>query len=520
VGRGEGEEMKLKFAKLQGTGNDFIIVNNLGGDLDLFKGLLTYEEFAKKVCSRRTGIGADGLITVEDSHRANLAWRFHNADGSSAEMCGNGMRCFARFVYEEGLVPEKFTVETAAGIIEAEVKGKRVKVGLTEPKDWKFNLEHNYFPSDYAYGKVRAELVSNREYYKSSSNLDTLEQSQLYTKSDFTVSKLWEHGVLNLNAVYLRYLDGSTDTAYQKLPSLSFYLLDTPVPRAPFTFNFLGKATYFYRKAGGSSYRVNLSPSLKLSRWLGIFKNTSELSLLYTYYQIGGTRSLLKFSDSLKVNRFYESSGLKLSVNPELAFTYVQSKEQSSYPFYDTSDRVEGRRELSPQVELYLYSKERRLARLYLSSTYRVNDEWKEVKGDFSVSPTSWLNFKETVSFSPQEGKLLFSNTYTQISFKEATVWSNLYRQESGERINYLKWGFTVPLSPYLKLTYSQRYDLENSTDREREYSLKSDRKCWSGKLTYRWVKNYDNTIDYQILLTINLLKLGSYGYKLTGKKD
>ena len=133
--------MKLKFAKLQGTGNDFVIVNNLGGDLDLFKGLLSYEEFARKVCSRRTGIGADGLITVEESRRANLAWRFHNADGSPAEMCGNGMRCFARFVYEEGLVPEKFTVETGAGIIEAEVKGKRVKVGLTEPKDWKFNLK-------------------------------------------------------------------------------------------------------------------------------------------------------------------------------------------------------------------------------------------------------------------------------------------------------------------------------------------------------------------------------------------
>jgi len=388
-----------------------------------------------------------------------------------------------------------------------------------ERKDWKFNFEHTYEPSEYLYGKAKAEIVSSREYYKSSSNLDTVEQSQVYTKSDITASKLWEHAVLNANAVYLRYLDGRADTIYQKLPSLSFYLLDTPIPQSPLTFNLYSKATYFYRKAGGSSYRVNLEPSVKLSRWLGRVKNTSELTYLYTYYQTAGARKLWSFKNSTKVNKFYPLGKYGLSVNPELTFRYVESKEQEEYPFYDITDRVKGERRLTPAVELYLYGKEGRVARLSAEADYLFGrDEWKEVKGDLELTPAEWITLKETADFSPQKGGLNFLNSYAQVRLKGVDLWLNHYDGKEMD-IEYLKWGFTLPLSPFLSLRYFQRYDLKSSTDRERGYTLTANRGCWSGELSYRWVKNYDNTIDYQIILTVNLVKLGSYGYKLTGKK-
>jgi len=131
----------LKFAKLQGTGNDFIIINNLGGQFNDFCIRVKEEDLVRAICSRRTGVGADGLILIEDSQVANFKWRFFNADGSPAEMCGNGMRCVARFAYEEGLAPERMKVETDVGIVEAEVLGRDVRVKLTPPKDFNLNLK-------------------------------------------------------------------------------------------------------------------------------------------------------------------------------------------------------------------------------------------------------------------------------------------------------------------------------------------------------------------------------------------
>ncbi|WP_457677685.1 diaminopimelate epimerase [Thermovibrio sp.] len=133
--------MALKFAKIQGTGNDFIIINNLAGEFDNFCHDLDRSAIVRALCSRRTGIGADGLILIEDSEVANFKWRFFNADGSYAGMCGNGMRCVARFAYEEGLAPSRMEVETGAGVIEAEVKGRDVKVKLTPPSDFQLNLK-------------------------------------------------------------------------------------------------------------------------------------------------------------------------------------------------------------------------------------------------------------------------------------------------------------------------------------------------------------------------------------------
>lgn len=98
----------LKFEKYHGTGNDFIIIEDAQG-FDLSK-------LAKKVCDRHFGIGADGMMIAQNSDLADAKMVFYNADGSIAPMCGNGIRCFAKYVYDHNIVLKKdFIVETLAG---------------------------------------------------------------------------------------------------------------------------------------------------------------------------------------------------------------------------------------------------------------------------------------------------------------------------------------------------------------------------------------------------------------------
>jgi diaminopimelate epimerase len=121
--------MKIPFMKMSGSGNDFILVDHREPILgeDKMKG------FARKVCQRRVSVGADGLILIERSEKADFKWRFFNADGSEAEMCGNGGRCAARFAWLKGIAGPSLTFETLAGILSAQVDGKRVKLEMTKP---------------------------------------------------------------------------------------------------------------------------------------------------------------------------------------------------------------------------------------------------------------------------------------------------------------------------------------------------------------------------------------------------
>ncbi len=129
---------KLTFTKMSASGNDFILINNFDGKIPPE----TARELARKLCRRAVSVGADGLILLETpkNKEACFAWRFFNADGSEAEMCGNGGRCAARFAVVEGICPEKFLFETKAGLIAAEVRGKQVKIRLTPPKDLRLDF--------------------------------------------------------------------------------------------------------------------------------------------------------------------------------------------------------------------------------------------------------------------------------------------------------------------------------------------------------------------------------------------
>ena len=123
----------MNFTKWQGCGNDFVLIDCLK------QPLADYGAFAKKVCDRHYGIGGDGILVVLPSEKADFRMRIFNTDGSEAEMCGNGIRCFARYLYDNGITTKKkFTVETGAGILVPEIvetdgKVTGVRVDMGEP---------------------------------------------------------------------------------------------------------------------------------------------------------------------------------------------------------------------------------------------------------------------------------------------------------------------------------------------------------------------------------------------------
>lgn len=115
----------MKFTKMHGLGNDFVVFTDTNGASK------DYADAAIQLCDRHTGIGADGIIIVAPSQKADLCMRIINADGSEAEMCGNGIRCFAKYVYERGIITkDEFTVETLAGIMTPRITVENGKVTL------------------------------------------------------------------------------------------------------------------------------------------------------------------------------------------------------------------------------------------------------------------------------------------------------------------------------------------------------------------------------------------------------
>jgi len=127
--------MKIPFMKMSGSGNDFILIDHRRP----FFSKAQMQELARKVCRRRISVGADGLIFIESSEGADFKWQFFNADGSEAEMCGNGGRCAARFAYLKGIAGPSLTFETLAGILSARVEGMRVKLEMTNPHSLKLD---------------------------------------------------------------------------------------------------------------------------------------------------------------------------------------------------------------------------------------------------------------------------------------------------------------------------------------------------------------------------------------------
>lgn len=120
--------MKIPFTKMHGTGNDFIVIDCREFDLP------DPAAFSVKYCHRRFGIGADQVLLLHPSKIADFMMKIYNADGSEVEMCGNGIRCFAKYIWDRNLSGKQvLDVETLAGIIRPERSGDNVRVDMGEP---------------------------------------------------------------------------------------------------------------------------------------------------------------------------------------------------------------------------------------------------------------------------------------------------------------------------------------------------------------------------------------------------
>ncbi len=126
----------LRFTKMNGAGNDFVLMDNRAGEIHLDRSQIA------RLCDRHRGIGADGVLLLEKaSNNADFRMRYFNADGGEAEMCGNGARCFARFAEKVAGASKKISFETPAGVIGAELASDLVTLQMTEPTDLRLNVK-------------------------------------------------------------------------------------------------------------------------------------------------------------------------------------------------------------------------------------------------------------------------------------------------------------------------------------------------------------------------------------------
>ncbi len=126
----------LRFTKMNGAGNDFVMIDNRAGEVRL------QPEQIVRICDRHRGVGADGILLLEKgSNGADFRMRYYNRDGGEAEMCGNGARCFVRFASKIAHAPEKISFETPAGLIRGELDGESVTLQMSEPKDLLLGIE-------------------------------------------------------------------------------------------------------------------------------------------------------------------------------------------------------------------------------------------------------------------------------------------------------------------------------------------------------------------------------------------
>ncbi|NTW51553.1 MAG: diaminopimelate epimerase [Chlorobiaceae bacterium] len=135
--------MQINFTKMSGAGNDFIVIDNLRGRINLD------HEQIRAMCTRRTGIGADGLILIENTDNGDFRMNYHNADGFPGSMCGNGGRCAVYFAFMIGITPfgERYVFEAGSGRYEADVTDEEtVRLHMLPPSDFRSGLQIGDWP--------------------------------------------------------------------------------------------------------------------------------------------------------------------------------------------------------------------------------------------------------------------------------------------------------------------------------------------------------------------------------------
>ncbi len=171
----------MKFTKMQGTGNDFIIIEDMD---EKFKN--KESELALKLCDRHFGIGADGVLFIRDSDAADIQMVIFNGDGSHADMCGNGLRCFAKYVWEKSLVAEDavIKIETGDGVKEAvlEIVNNEVESVTVNMGSPSFIPEK--IPADSSEEIINIKIHANHKDYNITSMLLGVPHTVIFGKLD------------------------------------------------------------------------------------------------------------------------------------------------------------------------------------------------------------------------------------------------------------------------------------------------------------------------------------------------
>lgn len=130
--------MKIKFTKMHGAGNDFILIDDREGQVP-------WEDHfvMASLAGRRVGIGCEGIILIQRSDKADFRMRFLNPDGTEVDMCGNGARCAAAFAHSIGMSGKALTMETLCGLVDAQINGNSVCVWMPEPAKKSYAVEVN-----------------------------------------------------------------------------------------------------------------------------------------------------------------------------------------------------------------------------------------------------------------------------------------------------------------------------------------------------------------------------------------
>ena len=197
----------IEFTKMNGSGNDFIIINNMEKNFssDEFRNVI------EKLCRRKLSIGADGVIILEPSAIADFKWRFFNADSGEAEMCGNGSRCAAKYAYKNNISGKNLKFETLAGIIEAEIKESSVKVLLTKPFNLKLDYEIFIENKKYFVSNINTGVPHVVKFVKELENYDVSRMGKL-----IRYHELYQPNGTNVNFVAVENRDTLTIRTYER----------------------------------------------------------------------------------------------------------------------------------------------------------------------------------------------------------------------------------------------------------------------------------------------------------------
>ena len=210
------DEMRLKFVKMSGAGNDFIVFNNMDSSLD---GILT-EQFIRYLCSRGISVGADGVLELKSDSEYPFLMKYYNSNGKVAEMCGNGGRCVVEFAVHSGLVPDgkAFSFRSDAGIHYAKRTGQdAVRLWMTDPKvhflDRKFDLNSISLHVSFLNTGVPHAVVfmDEAESISFSDFAPELRRHEMFWKEGANVNFVWRKGKSELSIrTWERGVEGET----------------------------------------------------------------------------------------------------------------------------------------------------------------------------------------------------------------------------------------------------------------------------------------------------------------------